>query len=67
VVYSDRASGSEESLITTELLAAVRLPSPPRTALILLREGFDTNAYALLERSPRGEWRVRWTSVRTGC
>jgi hypothetical protein len=67
VVYSDRASGTEESLITTELLAAVRLPSPSRTALILLREGSDTNAYALLERSPRGEWRVRWTSVRTGC
>jgi hypothetical protein len=67
VVYSDRTSGTEESLITTELLAAVRLPSPPRTALILLREGFDTNAYALLERSPRGEWMVRWTSVRTGC
>jgi hypothetical protein len=67
VVYSDRTSGTEESLITTELLAAVRLPSPSRTALILLREGSDTNAYALLERSPRGEWRVRWTSVRTGC
>ncbi len=67
VVYTDRTSGTDESLVTTELLAAVRLPSPPRTALILLREGFDTNAYALLERTPRGEWRVRWTSVRTGC
>lgn len=67
VVYSERTSGTDESLVTTELLAAVRLPSPPRTTLILLREGFDTNAYALLERSPRGQWKVRWTSVRTGC
>lgn len=67
VVYHERTSGTDESLVTTELLAAVRLPSPPHTALVLLREGFDTNAYALLERTHRGEWRVRWTSVRTGC
>jgi len=69
VVYTDRTSGTEESLVTTELLAAVRLPSPSpsRVALVLLREGFDTNAYALLERSPRGGWRMTWTSVRTGC
>jgi len=67
VVYANRTSGTEESLITTELLAAVRLPSPTRTALVLLLEGFDTNAYALLERNPRGVWQVRWRSVRTGC
>ncbi len=67
VVHTERTAGTDESLVTTELLAAVRLPSPPRTALILLREGFDTTAYALLERSPRGGWHVRWTSVRTGC
>jgi hypothetical protein len=67
VVYTNRTAGAEESLVTTELLAALRLPSPTRTALVLLREGFDTNAYALLERSPRGDWRMKWTSVRTGC
>ncbi len=67
VVYTNRTSGTEESLVTTELLAAIRLPSPSRTALVLLREGSDTDAYALLERSPRGEWRVRWASVKTGC
>ncbi|HEY9479795.1 MAG TPA: hypothetical protein VIP79_06880 [Gemmatimonadaceae bacterium] len=69
VVYTDRTSGTEESLVTTELLAAVRLPSSPspRTALVLLREGSDTNAYSLLERTRGGNWRVTWTSVRTGC
>jgi len=67
VVHTERTSGTDESLVTTELLAALRLPSPSRTALVLLREGFDTSAYAVLERSPRGTWRVRWTSVRTGC
>jgi hypothetical protein len=67
VVYTHRTSGTDESLVTLELLAAVRLPSPPRTALVLLREGSDTNAYSLLERNSRGTWRVKWTSVRTGC
>lgn len=72
VVYSDRSSGTEEALVTTEVLAALNFPasSPPppaRTALVLLREGFDTNAYDLLERASNGAWRVRWTSVRTGC
>jgi hypothetical protein len=67
VVFTNRTSGTEESLVTTELLTAIRLPSPTRTALVLLREGFDTSAYALLERSPRGVWKVKWTSVRTGC
>jgi hypothetical protein len=67
IVYSNRTSGTEESLVTTELLAAIRLPSPPHTALVVLLEGADTNAYALLERSPRGQWRVRWKSVGTGC
>lgn len=67
VVYHDRTSGTEESLVTTEVLAALKFPSPERTALVLLREGFDTNAYALLERDARGDWSVRWTSVRTGC
>jgi hypothetical protein len=67
VVYHDRSAGTEEALVTTEVLAAVRLPSPERVALVLLREGFETSAYALLERSPEARWRVRWTSVRTGC
>lgn len=69
VVYSHRTSGTDESLVTLELLAAVRLPvpSPPRTALVLLLEGSDTNSYSLLERTPRGAWRMRWRSVGTGC
>lgn len=67
VVYQDRTAGTEESLITTEVLAAVNFQNPPRTALVLLHEGFETNAYALLERTGKGQWRMRWTSVRTGC
>ena len=66
-VFHERASGSEEKLETTEVLAAVRYSSSRRMALVLLRDGAESSAYALLERSERGNWRVRWTSVYTGC
>ncbi|HEX7116279.1 MAG TPA: hypothetical protein VF193_14220 [Steroidobacter sp.] len=66
-VFHERTSGSEEKLETTEVLAAVRYSSSRRMALVLLRDGAESSAYALLERSERGTWRVRWTSVYTGC
>ena len=67
VEYYERAGGLEESIETTDVLAAVRLPSPSRIALVVLRDGQDTSAYALLERHANGTWRLRWTSVHTGC
>lgn len=67
VAYHERAGGLEEAIETTDVLAAVRLPSPDHVGLFVLREGQDTNAYALLERRSDGSWRVRWTSVHTGC
>ena len=67
VAYHERTGGSEETIETTEVLAAVRFASPSRTALVLFREGPDSGAYALLERSADGQWRLRWTSVHTGC
>ena len=66
-VYHERTSGSEEKLETTEVLAAVRYSLSHHMALVLLRDGAESSAYALLERSERGTWRVRWTSVYTGC
>ncbi len=67
VVYTERSTGSEETLETTDVLAAVTIGSPRRTALVLLREGFESSAYALLERTPSGRWRVSWTSAHAGC
>lgn len=66
-VYHERTSGSEEKLETTEVLAAVRYESSSHMALVLLRDGAESSAYAMLERDSRGRWRVRWTSVYTGC
>jgi len=67
IVYDERTSGSEDSVETTDVLGAVRLGTPAHVALILLREGSEASAYALLERSAPARWRVRWTSVHTGC
>ncbi|MFN2399608.1 MAG: hypothetical protein ABR543_13370 [Gemmatimonadaceae bacterium] len=66
-VYFERTSGTEETVETTEILAAITLRSPPRTGLVLGRVGQESGAYSLLERSRDGRWRVRWTSVHTGC
>jgi hypothetical protein len=66
VVYYDRRTGSEETLEAIELLGAVRLGVDAHPALVLARVGYETTAYALLERL-RGEWRRRWRSVTTGC
>lgn len=66
-VYFERHSGSEDRLETFDVLAAVLLGAPRHPALVLMREGPETNAYALLERGSDGQWRLRWTSARTGC
>ena len=76
-VYTERAAGVEERIETTDLLAAIRLSggeSPgvadrleERTALLVARVNDETTAYALIERTGPGAWKVRWTSVRTGC
>lgn len=65
-VYSERTSGTEEGIETSEVLAAVRLGGD-RVLLVLGRQGLETAAYALLERFAPARWRVKWTSVHTGC
>lgn len=67
VAYHERAGGLEESIETTDVLAVVRLSAPSRLALVVLRDGQDTSAYAMIERQTDGTWRLRWTSVHTGC
>ena len=67
VVYHDRRAGSEETLEAVELLGAVRLGADSHPALVLVHIGYETTAYALLERLGDGVWRRRWRSVTTGC
>jgi hypothetical protein len=67
LAYREVTAGSDETLESSDVLAAVAIGSPPRIALVLAREGYESNAYALLERQPDGSWRLRWTSAQTGC
>jgi hypothetical protein len=66
-VYSERASGAEEAVETTDLLAVVRLGASRRITAVLAREYGEGGAYSLLERTAAGRWRVRWTSAYAGC
>jgi hypothetical protein len=67
LAYHERAVGREESLPAAELLAALRLGSPARPAVLLARAAEEGSRYSLLERAAPGRWQVRWTSVARGC
>jgi hypothetical protein len=66
-VHLERASGAEESLTTTDVLAVVRLGAARRLTLVLAREFGEGVAYSLLQRTSARVWRVRWTSAYAGC
>ena len=67
LAYREVTAGSDETLESSDVLAAVEIGSPPHIDLVLARDGYESNAYALLERQPDGKWRLRWTSAHTGC
>jgi hypothetical protein len=67
LAYREVTAGSDETLESSDVLAAVAIGNPPHVDLVLAREGYESNAYALLERQPNGSWRLRWTSAHTGC
>jgi hypothetical protein len=67
LAYREVTAGSDETLESSDVLAAVQIGSPPHVDLVLAREGYESNAYALLERQPDGRWKLRWTSAHTGC
>ncbi|HJU88706.1 MAG TPA: hypothetical protein VJ672_04900 [Gemmatimonadaceae bacterium] len=67
VAYSERTSGSEENVETTDALAAVAIGSSRRPTIVLERSGDAARAFSILQRVASGQWRARWTSVYTGC
>jgi hypothetical protein len=68
LAYHERAVGREEALPAAEVLAALRLGTPARPAVVVARAGEEGSRYSLLERAGAGRWQVRWTSVaRGGC
>ncbi len=67
LAYSERTSGTEEDVETTDVLVALALGSARTPTLVLRREYFEGSAFALLERTGPKSWRVRWTSAYAGC
>ncbi len=65
LAHSERVTGPEETVETTEVLAALLLGPTARPSLVLLRDYGDGTTYALLERQG-GRWTVRWSSAYTG-
>ena len=65
LVYAERTHGLEETTITPEVIAGVRIAGRP--TLVVARDGEEGVAYAMLERTGGGRWKIRWTSGRTRC
>lgn len=65
--YSERSYGLEETIESSDVLAAALLGGNRNAALILSRDYGDVTAYGLLERGDDGHWRAVWTSARRHC
>ena len=65
LVYAERTHGMEESSTTPEVIGAVIIAGRP--TLVVARDSDAGVAYVLLERTGKGQWRVRWTSGLTRC
>jgi len=65
--YSERVSGPEDDVESSEFLAALHLSARRTPVLVVSRDYGDGGAYSLLERTAPGHWRVRWSSAYTGC
>jgi hypothetical protein len=64
--YSERVTGLEETLETTDLVAMLLLGTDRRPTLIIARDTGSGSSYALIERIA-GQWQRRWASAYAGC
>lgn len=66
-VFTTRSSGSEESLETTDVLAAVQLKATKQAVIVISIDYEDGGKVGILERSVDGTWKLRWKSAYAGC
>ena len=67
VGFHTRSAGPEESLETSEILAALRLKQSGRTAMVITFDYEDGGKIGLLERLAAYSWQVVWKSAYTDC
>jgi hypothetical protein len=65
--YYSRTAGAEETTQATEILAAVRIGSSRKPAVVVNIEYDDGRKLGLIERTGPGEWRSIWRSAYTDC
>jgi hypothetical protein len=67
LAYVERASGTEETVESTELLVAGQVTGQNQLVMLLARDSGDGVTYSILEREGPRKWRVRWNSPYAGC
>jgi hypothetical protein len=65
--YYSRTAGAEETTQASEVLAAVRIGSLKRPAVVVSIEYDDGRVLGLIERVTPGQWRSIWRSAFTDC
>jgi hypothetical protein len=67
LAYAERSFGKEEEVVSTELVAAVRLGTNGAPSLVVARDSDAGLAYELVERTGPRQWVARWTSGLAKC
>jgi hypothetical protein len=67
VVYSARSTGAEETVDSSELLAALQMAGSSSMDLVIAHDYGGQSAYSLIERKAAGQWRLRWESRKLSC
>lgn len=65
LVYAERAHGMEDLSTAPEVIAGVTIAGRPM--LVVAHDSDAGVAYVLIERTGKGQWRLRWTSGLTRC
>lgn len=65
--YSERSSGDEETVASTDLVAALLLGDTRRATIVVARDFGNATAFGLIERADDGQWQARWSSPRRQC
>jgi hypothetical protein len=67
LAYAERSFGREEDVVSSELVAGVRLGRSGTPSLVIARDSDAGLAYALIERTGPRQWVTRWTSSLAKC
>jgi hypothetical protein len=67
VGYFSRIAGAEETMQSTEVLAAVRIGVSKTPAIVVGVESEEGVKLGLIERTGPGQWRSTWKSAYTTC